>query len=59
MMFIIVLCIFSFTWIVRLYELLGCNYVDVGEYMCMNVDDSHDYVLVLIMVLLVNHDDSC
>jgi len=47
MMFIIVRCIFSFTWIVWLYVLLSC-------------DNGPDYVLMLIMAMFVkNHDDSC
>ena len=60
MMFIIVRCIFSFVWIVWLYVLLSRNNVDVDEYLSMNVDNGHDYVLVLIKVMFVNnHDDAC
>jgi len=53
MMFITVWCIFSFTWMVWLYVLLSCNNVDMDEYMYMNVDNGHDYVLVLIVMMLV------
>ena len=58
MMFIIVWYTFLFTWTMRSYtKLLICG--DVVN-IDVHVDNGHDYVLVLIMMMLVNnHNDSC
>jgi len=35
------------------------GHVDVNDYIYLNVDNGHEYVLVLITVMLVNnHDDA-
>jgi len=40
--------------------LVFLGHVEVNDYVYMNVDDGHDYVLMLIMAMLVNnHGDAC